>query len=148
MEAWKGLRKAKVVLEEEGGWIVEEDRMMTVTEDMNDSNEDKKTEIEFNDEERGAKKDKDDHKIDDERIVNECVKRNENRDEVDARETKDDLDEERMECKGVKGFERVDEEEGVVMHKDENGEDLKNDDSGRRGQGDNDEMKSYEMIVV
>ena len=56
MEAWKGLRKAKVVLEEEGGWIVEEDRMMTVTEDMNDSNEDKKTEIESNDEERGAKK--------------------------------------------------------------------------------------------
>ena len=80
--------------------------------------------------------------------MNECVKRNENRDEVAARETKDDLDEDRMECKGVKGFERVDEEVGAVMNKDDNDEDLENDDSGGSGHGDNGEMKSNEMIVV
>ena len=32
MEAWKGLRKAIVVLEEEGGWIMEEDRMQETNE--------------------------------------------------------------------------------------------------------------------
>ena len=58
-EAWKGLRKAIVVLEEEGGWIMEEDRMMMVTEgvhdmdeDMKDSSEDRMNEP--NDEEGGA----------------------------------------------------------------------------------------------
>ena len=47
MEAWKGLRKAIVVLEE--------DRMMMATEDIKDPNEDKKIEIESNDEEGGLK---------------------------------------------------------------------------------------------
>ena len=55
MEAWRGLRKAIVVLEEEGGWIVEEDRMMMATEDIKDPNEDKKIEIESNDDEGGLK---------------------------------------------------------------------------------------------
>ena len=84
MEAWRGLRKAIVVLEEEGGWIMEEDRMMMET---------------------------------DERIMNEGVRRT----DVGTRESKDDL---------------------------EDDENLENDDSGGRGQGDNDEMKSNEMIVV
>ena len=74
--------------------------------------------------------------------MNECVKRNENRDEVN------DLDEERMESEGVKGFERVYEVEGVLMNKYDNDEDLENDDSGGRGKGDTGEMKSNGMVVV
>ena len=70
--------------------------------------------------------DKDDPSDDDERILNECVRRI----YVDVRESKDDLDEERMEFKGVKGPKMVDEEMGV-----------ENDDSMGRGQGD-------EMIVL
>ena len=72
-EAWKGLRKAIVALEEEGGWIKEEDRMMRVF-DVKDSSEDKKNELEHNDGEVRANMDKDDLKNDDERMVTECVK--------------------------------------------------------------------------
>ena len=118
-EAWKGLRKAIVALEEEGGWIKEEDRMMTITERVNDVGEDMKnsSEDEHNDGEVRANMDKDDLKNDDERLVTEYVKSTEKGDGMEA---------------------------GVNM---DNLEDPKND-SGGSDQSDNGEMKSDEILVV
>ena len=83
--------------------------MMMVTEgehymheDMKDSSEDRTDEI-----------DPIDTKNDEVMGVNECVKKTEKGDEVEARVNKDDLDEERMESKGVKRFNRDDEEVGL-----------------------------------
>ena len=90
-EAWKGLREAIVALEEEGGLIKEEDRMMRLF-DVKDYSEDKKNELEPNDGEVRANMDKDDLKNDDERMVTEYVKSTEKGDGMEARVNMDDLE--------------------------------------------------------